>query len=69
MILERFDFNELDDLISQSHWTEEMSPQWKYVRALEHDLEMKLWRKELREMGVPNRNDPENKWTKDTVTY
>ena len=40
MLIEYFDYDELDDLIKQSHWTEEMSPQWKYVRALEHDLEM-----------------------------
>ena len=69
MILERFDFDELDDLVSQSHWTEEMSPQWKYVRALEHDLEVELFRKRCREMGIPNRNDPENTWAKDMVKY
>ena len=69
MILERFDYDELDDLISQSHWTEESSPQWKYMRAQEHELEVELFRKRCREMGIPNRNDPENKWAKDTVKY
>ena len=39
-----------------------MSPQWKHMRALEHDLEIDLFREECRKLGIPNREDPENKW-------
>ena len=54
--------NELDNLLPEVNWTEEMSPQWKHMRALEHDLEIVLFREECRKLGIPNREDPENKW-------
>ena len=69
MIVEYYDTDDLDNLISQGHWSEEMSPQWKHMRALEHDLEIELFQKSCREMGIPNRNDSENKWKIDMEIY
>ena len=40
MIVSYYDSDDLDKLISQGHWSEEMSPQWKHMRALEHDIEI-----------------------------
>ena len=54
--------NELDKLLPEVNWTEEMSPQWKHMRALEHDSEIDLFHEECRKLGIPNRGDPENKW-------
>ena len=54
--------DELDNLLPEVNWTEEMSPQWKHMRDLEYDLEIDLFHEECRKMGIPNRADPENKW-------